>query len=397
MLRRTLFALVVAYALAQGQEIRRPYVLLVSVDGFRYDYAALHGAPNLTRFGKEGVRAEGLIPQYPSSTFPNHYSIATGLFPAHHGIVDNTFFDPARREVYRSNGLDGSWYGGTPLWVLAEQQGVRTASFFWVGSEAEIQGRRPREYRVFEDTLPNEERVRQVIDWFRRPEALRPHLVTLYFSDVDHAGHDTGPKSAATKKAVQNIDALLGRLLEGLRTTGTPVNVFIVSDHGMIEAPPPIRVGAVTDFAGFEIPSLRGSQIMLYSSDAALARSTVERVNRNATGYSAYLREETPEAWHYRGNARVGDVVIAAAGSGVVAIDPANGQTGAGPKGFHGPDAAAVPEMRGIFYAGGPDLKSGVTIPAFQNVDIYPLIARLLKLKTGSVDGSLDTLQPILK
>src|ERR1700686_1167950 len=112
------------------------YVVLVSLDGFRYDYATKYGAKNLLAMATRGASApEGMIPSYPSVTFPNHYSIVTGLYPDHHGIVGNTFYDPARKQSYsytnpKTTG-DGSWYNGTPLWVLAEKQGMRAASFFW--------------------------------------------------------------------------------------------------------------------------------------------------------------------------------------------------------------------------------------------------------------------------
>lgn len=307
MLRRTLLLAAAVAVVAAAQETK-PHVLLVSIDGFRHDYAAKHGAPNLIRLGQQGVRAEALIPQVPSKTFPNHLSIVTGLRPEHHGILDNEFSDPARNETfsYKRTATDGTWYKGTPLWVLAERQGVRTAAFFWPGSDAEIQGVRPRDYRRYEEAIPNAERVRQVIDWFARPESVRPHFVTLYFSDVDTAGHRFGPDSEQTKQAVREIDALLGELLDGLRATGTPVNVFVVSDHGMMNAP------------------------------------------------------------------------------------DGNGGT-------HGPDPYQVPEMRGIFYAQGPDVKRGITIPAFENIDIYPLISKILRLTPpADLDGKPDTLFGIL-
>lgn len=390
MLRRSFFALLLAAGVhAQNPA---PHVLLISIDGFRHDYAALHGAPVLEQFGREGVRAEALIPAFPSLTFPNHYSIVTGLRPGRHGIVDNNFADP-EHGAFTMQSKEPHWWGGVPLWSLAERHGVRTAAFFWPGSEAEIAGQRPREYRPFEDTLPHGERIRQVIDWFRRPEALRPRLVTLYFSSVDHAGHDGGPGSAETRAAVREIDAEIGQLLAGLRATGTPVNVFIVSDHGMLETPEPVSIGAEEEFRGFRWNTRRGAQLFLYTGDAALARSTVERLNRGAGGFHAYLRDETPEAWGYRGNPRVGEVVVVATGTAQVSIG-----RGAGGGGFHGLDPARTPEMRGIFYAAGPDLQSGLTIPAFENVHIYPLIARLLGLTPpADIDGRLDVLAPILR
>src|SRR5579863_3743282 len=178
----------------------RPYVVMVSLDGFRYDYARKDGAKHLLALGKEGaVAAEGMIPAYPSLTFPNHYTLVTGLYPEHHGIVANNFYDPARKERYSytnpATSHDGSWYGGEPLWVLAEKQGMRTACFFWPGSEAAIEGVRPTYYMKYDSKFPNEKRVEQVLDWLKLPEAQRPHFITLYFSLTDSRGHEYGPES----------------------------------------------------------------------------------------------------------------------------------------------------------------------------------------------------------
>lgn len=401
MLRRTFLALaLLASGLAQAQD-DRPYVLLISLDGFRYDYAALHGAPNLKRLAKEGVQAEALIPLYPSATFPNHLSIVTGLYPEHHGIVANVFYDSARRSVYRFTqaSTDGTWYGRTPLWVLAEQQGVRTATFFWPGSDAEIQGKRPREYRLFEEAIPNHERVRQVVDWFARPEAVRPHFVTLHLGDVDHVGHDAGPESAETRHAVKEIDQLIGQLLDGLRATRTPVNVFIVSDHGMVRRRDVVRIGDRTEFAGFEIPIFRGTQLHLYSSDARLAHQTVAKLNQRDPRFHAYLRSEIPESLHFRDSPRIGDVVVMPTGPHVLYVErPGVPPTVPPGPGQHGYDPEQFREMRRIFYAQGPDLKSGLTIPAFENVHIYPLLAQLLRLTPpANLDGRQEVLRPILR
>jgi alkaline phosphatase D len=386
MLRRSLLAL--AFAALSWAQDTRPYVLLISIDGFRYDYAAKHGAPNLTKFGEQGVRAEALIPQFPSTTFPNHLSIITGLRPEHHGIIENVFFDPARKTIFRYNrpetSTDGSWYKGTPLWVLAEQQGVRTGSFFWPGSDAEIQGIRPRDYRRYEEAIPNAERVRQAIDWFARPESVRPHFVTLYFSDVDSAGHTYGPDADETRKAVKDIDALLGKLFEGVRATGAPVNVFVVSDHGMIHPGEPIRVGAQSEFAGFDIAAFAGTDLRLWTADAKLAQATAAKLNGRDSRFKA--------------TALNGQVLITPTASNYLYIEQAGTKPPTPSMGVHGFDARQFPEMRGIFYAQGPGLKSGVAIPAFENIDIYPLIARLLRLTpSAQVDGKPDTLMGILK
>jgi alkaline phosphatase D len=396
--RRTLAALLALAALTGcASQRERPYVLLVSIDGFRHDYAALHGAPNLDRIAAEGVRAEALIPSFPSSTFPNHHAIATGMYPGHHGIVNNVFFDPGRRErfVYSRDGSDGSWYGGTPLWVLAEQQGVRTAAFFWPGTDGEIQGTRPSEYRRYDESVSNRERVEQVLAWFRAPEAERPHFVTLYFSDVDSAGHGFGPEAEETKQAVAAVDAEIGRLMDGLAQFSQPVNLLVISDHGMKNVVDVVNLGPEAEFDAFEIAQTRAPHLMLYADDEALVSRTITRLRaRSDPRYRVYRREETPAHLFYNQGERIGDIVVIAEPGYLLQI----GEPTAPPApGAHGWDPSVTGEMGAIFYAQGPALKKGVVIPAFENVHIYPLIAHILGLDVAeNIDGSLDVLRGAL-
>ena len=204
------------------------YVVLISLDGFRYDYPRRYGAPHLLQLGFKGASTPtGMLPAYPSLTFPNHISIVTGLYPEHHGIVGNSFWDPIREQTYvytqaKSNS-DGSWYSGTPLWVLAEQQGMRSACLFWPGSEAEIQGKRPSYYLHFDEKFDDQKRVDQVVAWLKLPPELRPHFITLYYSNVDHAGHNYGPDSEEVRAAVHHVDDMIGDLqakVEGAASSG---------------------------------------------------------------------------------------------------------------------------------------------------------------------------------
>ena len=220
------------------EQSAKHYVVLVSIDGFRYDYAKLYGAPHLNAIAKEGASApDGMVPSYPSVTFPNHYTLVTGLYPEHHGIVAMSFYDPARKERYAFNDpktvTDGSWYRGVPLWSLAEKQGMRAACFFWPGSEAEIAGARPSYYLKYDDAVPDEERVDQVVDWLKLPAAKRPHFITLYFAEVDHAGHEYGPDAPETRAAVRHVDSEIGTLRSHLAKLHLPIDLIVVSDHGM--------------------------------------------------------------------------------------------------------------------------------------------------------------------
>ena len=382
-------------------QIDKPYVLLVSFDGFRYDYVAKYGAANLLRFGQQGIAAKALIPSYPSSTFPNHYTIVTGMYPAHHGIVDNNFFDTSRDQLFRftnaATGGDGSWYGGTPIWTLAEKQGMRTACYFWPGSDTEIQGSRPTHYVKYDGKVPNSQRIKQVVDWFKLPKEQRPHFVTLYLSDVDHAAHSFGPDSEDVRDAVSVVDRAIPELLAGLKTSGVPVNVFIVSDHGMLAVKGEVNIRRQADLDGFQIAS-DSSQVMLYSKDRELVDKTYSALKGKDVRYEVYRRAETPESWHYRDNPRVGDLVVSANAPVLISAPLPDARPRPGPKGMHGYDPESFPEMRGIFFAQGPDLKTGLTIEPFENIHIFPLIVRLLGLDPPEgVDGSIDVLDPILR
>lgn len=376
----------------------KPYVLLISIDGFRYDYAERDHATKLLAFAQSGVAAKALIPSFPTTTFPNHYTIVTGLYPAHHGIVDNSFWDPARNAEFRSGDssttLDGSWWGGTPLWVLAEQQGMRAASFFFPGSDAEIDHTRPTYYFKYDGRIPNEKRVEQVVEWLKLPRPERPHFITLYFSDVDHAGHSFGPDAPETHAAIQAMDALLGRLFGEVHALALPLDIFIVSDHGMAAVTGDIDMSKLADLAGVETAA-NSTEFKFYSNDP----KRIERLNSELRGkdprIAVYRRDEIPARLHYSGNPRIGDLVALATAPVVLHLTPKPGQTQ--PKGMHGYDAAAMPEMRGIFFAAGPDLKSGLIIEEFQNIHIYPLIAHILGLKMPSgIDGQFSVLAPIL-
>jgi predicted AlkP superfamily pyrophosphatase or phosphodiesterase len=389
---------------APGQ-VSKPYVILVSLDGFRYDYAKKYHAEHLLALGAEGASApEGMLPSYPSITFPNHYSIVTGLYPEHHGIVANSFYDPQRKEVYsyhdsRSVG-DGSWYGGTPLWVLAEQQGMRSASFFWVGSEADIQRVRPSYYLKFDGGFPNPKRVEQVLAWLRLPPEQRPHFITLYFSDADSAGHRFGPDSPQVEEAVHELDREIGKLMNGLKEIKSPVDLIVLADHGMVKVDgPPIRL----DQNGLNPSSFAPIVgLGLYPKTEDDAQKAYEAMRGKSDKFAVYRRASMPAYLHFDSNPREGDPVVVPNGPYFITADTdPNGQEHP-PLGAHGYDATRMPEMKALFVAAGPDIRHGITLQSFENVNVYPLIAKILglditKLKTGPVDGKLSVLEGILQ
>lgn len=374
------------------------YVVLVSLDGFRYDYARKYGATHLLAIAARGASVpEGMIPAYPSLTFPNHYTLVTGLYPEHHGIVGNQFYDPARKERYsftdpKSSG-DGSWYGGTPLWSLAEKQGMRTACFFWPGSEAEIAGERPTYYLHFDNKFPDEQRIEQVIAWLKLPAAQRPHFITLYYSNVDHAGHEYGPDTPPTAAAVHHLDALMGTLEKDLDALHLPIDLIIVSDHGMAK----IQGGWVelASFAPLDDVITAGGY--LYAPDEATANRVYQKLKAADAAFMVYRRGNVPGELHFNSNPREGDPVIVARGPYAVVPKAPTGAAARGPlPGEHGFDPYMMPEMKAIFYAEGPDIRRGVKLKSFENVNVYPLIVKLLGLDSEKVDGSADVLSGIL-
>lgn len=385
---------------AASQE-QKPYVILISADGFRHDLADKYHAAHLLALRAGGVAAISMMPSYPSVTFPNHYSLATGLYPSHHGLVDNDFYDAAMGKRYFIRDAkavtNAAFYGGTPIWVLAEQQKMLSASFFWVGSEAPIDGMFPTYYYHFNDRITVDTRLRAVRDWLTMPEAQRPHLITFYLSYVDHAEHFYGPDSRQTEDAVHQVDDCIGRMVSMVDSLHLPVNFVFVSDHGMatVDTLRPIAPPDV-DTTKFVV-AFGGTMIHLYAKDksAVPGEYAALRQSASAAGYDVYLPDQTPARWHYRTADdryhRIGDILL-------VAHEPRvfhdRGRMLAGEHGYDN----YLPDMGATFYAWGPAFKQGVTVPAFENVNVYPLIAHILGLRVSQpIDGSLKVLRGVLK
>jgi predicted AlkP superfamily pyrophosphatase or phosphodiesterase len=377
-----------------------PYVVLVSLDGFRHDYLDLYPTPALQRLAREGVRADRMIPVFPTKTFPTHFSIATGLYAENHGLVGNRFWAPEKQAFYsiadREAVEDGSWYRGEPIWVTAERQGMRTACFFFVGSEADVGGVRPTRWKRFDGSVPNAARVDTVLAWLAEPDSTRPHLVTLYFSDLDDTGHDHGPESPEVAAAVAAVDRELGRLSAGIAALPHAGRVYlvVVSDHGMLKAE--AARAQPLDLSRF--PGVRmveaGPYATLLVDEGGAARFPGLRDSIQALLPEAevWLRQDVPARFRYSADPRIGDLVILAS-PGATVVPP--GRMPTRDAHTHGWDNR-VPEMAGIFLAKGPLIEPGQRIPAFEAVDVYPFLAHVLGLEPAPVDGRLEVLAPIL-
>jgi predicted AlkP superfamily pyrophosphatase or phosphodiesterase len=410
--RRALLLVVVCLVLAAGRahvllgQDTRPTLILISFDGWRWDYRTMYSAPNLSRLVARGVSAD-LIPSYPSKTFPNHYTIVTGLYPGHHGIVANTVKDPPTgRRLSMSNSVenqDAMWWGGEPIWITAQRAGLQSASMFWVGSEAPIEGHRPNFWSPFNDRVSGAARVDRVLAWLDLPPDRRPALMTLYLNDVDGAGHSSGPASSAVRTAVRRADGYLGRLLRGLerRHLIDTVNIVVVSDHGMAETSTN-RVVVLDDYISpddVEVIDINPTLGLFPKPgrEEAVYKALVSAHPR----LKVYKRAETPEHWHYRDHPRI-PPIVGVVDEGWQVLPRATltqrverGQTG--PRGEHGYDPRDAKSMWGIFVAAGPAFKSGVVLPPFQNIHIYDALAKVLGVSAAQNDGDPEVARTMLK
>src|SRR5690606_20986364 len=345
--------------------------------------------------------SEYMTPSFPSLTFPNHYTLVTGMYPANHGLIGNNFYDPILERSYSLGDpktvRDSSWYGGTPLWVLAEQQDMVTASLFWVGSEAAIQGVRPSYYYNYTEKITMEERIQIVMEWLALPEEKRPHFITFYLSEPDHSGHRFGPDASETKAAVKRVDSTIYALTKAVETTGLPVNFIFVSDHGMtsVERDNPIKVPKILDADEYVVPAL-GALMEVHVKDKQKVQLLYDSLQNGSDGiYEVYLRRDLPKHLHFNKYTdrfgRIGDIVLLAKWPRVFSRRSTI-------PGYHGFDPKEVDDMQTIFYAWGPAFKNGLKISSFENIHVYPLVTQVLGLKhANKIDGKKRVLKKILK
>lgn len=374
-----------------------PQVVLISMDGFRRSYLDTDSVPTLHALGREGVIADAMIPSFPTLTFPNYYTIATGLYPEHHGIVGNTIYDPEFKQLFTMSNAaskESRWWGGQPIWVTAEKQGEHAASMFWPGSEVEIDSVRPTRWKPYDGKVIFDARVDTVLSWLDLTGPQRLSFITLYFNEPDHTGHENGPDSPKTAAAAARTDSALGRLVQGLRARGMydKVNLIVVSDHGMSQLSPDrvVYLDDVADTASIRITSLSPDlMITPRDGDAPALLAKIKRLPH----VSAWLKADVPERLHYNEGRRITPIVAVADDGWTIAIHGARRGPGGGAHGYDNANAS----MNAIFVAHGPAFKQGVTTQQFPNVDVYDLLAKLLNLRPVQNDGSLAPFSAVLR
>lgn len=372
----------------------RHYTVVVSLDGFRWDYPQWYDTPFIDFMANKGV-SSGLIPSYPSKTFPNHYTIATGLYPDHHGIVANEFYDPTTHTDFalkcQEQKLNPRFYGGEPIWNTAQRQGKRVAVFYWPGSDVKVNGRYPDKFFIYDKPprLSMEARLEGVIEELRRPESERPDLIMAYLEQPDANGHTYGPQHKNTRQAVHATDSLLQTLYNSIAALqyADDVNLILLSDHGMSWVDNHHAIGIrhllkpewtlmISGSVPCNIYTRKGYQDSVY-----MALQHIDHVK-------VWKKQEIPAYLHYGKHERVGDVVVSPDIGYVVYDDPIS------QGGTHGYDPT-LSDMHAVFRAIGPDF-GHISLPHFENVNVYMLLCKVLGISPAPNDGNIDVVETIL-
>jgi len=381
---------------AKSYRTDAPYLVILSMDGFRWDYPQIYHTPNLDSVAATGVRAKSLIPCFPSKTFPNHYSIATGLYPENHGIVQNNFYDPVLGD-YRLNDRKAvqnpGFYLGEPLWVTAEKQHLRTACLYWPGSEAPVRGIYPDTWKEYDPSVSFEARIDTVVTWLKRPAEERPHLIMWYFSEPDHTGHHEGPESEQTQKMVEHLDSLVGVFCRKINdlSMADSINLVFTSDHGMQSISPERAIALEQYIKGSWVERVSGGNPVMLFDPKENCTDSILTALKKVEHLQVYTKATIPESLHYSRSNRIFDVICVADSAWSIYWKA----TGFSSGGTHGYDPANM-NMHTIFYASGPAFVKHYVSPAFQNIQMYPLFAHILQLAPVETDGDPKVTAPML-
>ena len=381
-----------------------PTVILISLDGFRWDYLSKTDTPNLDILVENGVTSESFVPVFPSETFPNHLSIVTGCYPENHGILSNNMYDQEwDAEYYIGENSEpvkeGRWYDAEPIWVTAENQGNLTGTYFWPGSEAEIHGTRPSYYGVYDGNISREDRVKKILEWIDLPKESRPVFMTLYFSDVDSWGHNIGPDAIVINSVIEEIDESIGLLVSGLnkREILDNINIIITSDHGMSQLSRD-RVIFLDDYMNInDVRMVDWSPVAMILPEDDSIVSVYSNLYEAHPQMSVFKKEDVPARLHFNNHRRIPPIIcIAADGWSISTRDYFDDNPYKYTGGEHGYDPINK-SMHGIFIARGPGLKEGLTVDSFSIIHIYEVIAHILDIDTPENDARFDSISVILK
>lgn len=362
-------------------------VILISIDGFAHQYLAMYKPPFITSLIKRGVSSKGLKPVFPSKTFPNHLSIVTGKYPAEHGIVHNKFY---HREIGKNYRLgdgrhDERWLTASPIWTIAEQQGIKTGVYFWPESEAKINGIQPSYYFPYKHKTTNETRLNQLIDWLKLPTIKRPKLLVSYISTLDSAGHDFGTQSKQVEKELLSIDTLLKNFYKRIEdeTQLTP-NLILVSDHGMVNLDNSKQIEVSSLLHKFKkLNVVNGqTQLFIYENNAIRLNDVRSHLTANALSahYRVYSSDTFPTHWQLqKQGAAIPDLIVDAVAP-YIFVDHKQEKGGA----THGYDAELTKGLNAIFIANGPDINKNIEVPTFKNILVFDVLMNLLSLKENN-------------
>ncbi|NOZ61408.1 MAG: alkaline phosphatase family protein [Calditrichaeota bacterium] len=391
-------------ALPVQNTLQKPYLILISFDGFRWDYVQRKITPNLNFMAKNGVAALSLEPVFPSKTFPNHLSIVTGMYPTHHGIIRNDFLDPFSRQRYKVGDTksvrNAYWYQGEAFWETAERQGIISASYFWPGSELTLEYRRPTFFEFYDGKRSYEERVNGVIRWLQLPEKQRPHFITLYFEATDNQGHRHGPDSPEVNEAIQKLDKTLGLLFERLKEIDLfdKTNIIVVSDHGMTATPGDQIINVNNLVKNCKFKSQGTGPLMMIDADDENINQIYDQLASQENHFQVFRREQMPEYFHFSRHPFISPIILVAE-PGWTLVNRTLEKIGYRllSKGNHGYDNHFL-DMHGIFFAMGPAFKKNYRTGTLRNIDIYPLLCKIFNIfPRENIDGKLERIEFILK
>lgn len=380
----------------------RPLVILVSIDGFRADYLQHGHTPTLDALAADGVRAKAMQPAFPTLTFPNHYTLVTGLYPDHHGIVNNRFTNPDTGAAFvfkdRDTTADPAWWGGEPIWITAQKQGLRTATMFWPGSDVAIGGVRPDHWLYYDGAMTSAERVDHLLGWIDLPAAQRAQFYTLYFDAVDHASHAHGPQSPQVDAALAEVDGAIARLVAGLRERGLydDVDLVIVSDHGGARTSKELRTYLDDVLPAGDAKVGNYGVLATITPLPGKEASVAQALLKPHPHMTCWRKSQVPARLHYGSNPRLPPFLCLAATGGLITEHAYENKGAHYSVGEHGYDNAD-PQMQALFIARGPDFHHGLVVPEFPNVDVYPLLAHLLRIQPAPNDGDFATVAPMLR